>query len=84
MTCGRSVVSSTNRIVRHDITEILLEVALNTITPRCYFLFRYDSIIYNFRLAIVLLFAVIAMMLITWTGRIVSDGEVGRFRLVEI
>jgi hypothetical protein len=39
MTCGRSVVSpgtpvlSTNKVCRHDITEILLKVALNTIKP---------------------------------------------------
>ena len=31
MTYGRSVVSSTNKTDRHDITEILLKVALNTI-----------------------------------------------------
>jgi hypothetical protein len=34
LTCGRSVVfsgSSTNKTDRHDITEILLKVALNTI-----------------------------------------------------
>jgi hypothetical protein len=34
MTCDRSVVlswSSTNKTDRHDITEILLKVALNTI-----------------------------------------------------
>ena len=40
VTCGRSVgffpgtlVSSTNKIDSHDITEILLKVALNTIPP---------------------------------------------------
>ena len=33
-----SVVSSTNKAARHDITETLLEVALNTITlPQCHF-----------------------------------------------
>jgi hypothetical protein len=32
VTCGRSVVSSTNKTDRHDITEILLKVALNTLT----------------------------------------------------
>jgi hypothetical protein len=32
VTCDRSVVSSTNKTDRHDITEILLKVALNTIT----------------------------------------------------
>ena len=35
VSCGRSVVypvSSTNKTDRHDITEILLKVALNTIT----------------------------------------------------
>jgi len=38
VTCGRSVafsgtpVSSTNKTDHHDITEILLKVALNTIT----------------------------------------------------
>ena len=32
MTCGRSVVFSSNTTDRHDITEILLNVALNTIT----------------------------------------------------
>ena len=32
MTCGRSVVFSTNKTDRHDINEILLKVALNTIT----------------------------------------------------
>ena len=32
VTCGRSVVSSTNKTDRHDITEILLKVALNTKT----------------------------------------------------
>jgi hypothetical protein len=31
VTCGWSVVSSTNKTDRHDITEILLKVALNTI-----------------------------------------------------
>jgi hypothetical protein len=39
VTCGRSVVfsgysvSSTNKNDRHDIAEIILKVALNTITP---------------------------------------------------
>jgi len=33
VTCGRSVVSFTNKIDRHDIPEILLKVALNTIKP---------------------------------------------------
>ena len=33
MTCDRSVVSSTNKIDRHDITEIFLNVVLNTIIP---------------------------------------------------
>jgi hypothetical protein len=33
---GYSVVSSTNKTNRHDITEILLKVALNTITPSQY------------------------------------------------
>jgi hypothetical protein len=38
VTCGRLVVfswyvSSTNKADRHDITEILLKVALNTIIP---------------------------------------------------
>ena len=32
MTCDRSVVSSTNETDRHEITEILLKVELNTIT----------------------------------------------------
>jgi hypothetical protein len=32
MTCGRSVVFSTNKADRHDIIEILLKVALDTIT----------------------------------------------------
>ena len=32
VTCDRSVVFSTNKIDRHAITEILLKVALNTIT----------------------------------------------------
>ena len=31
MTCGRSVVFSTNKTDRHDINKILLKVALNTI-----------------------------------------------------
>ena len=31
MTCDRSVVSSTNKTDRHDITEILLKVTLSTI-----------------------------------------------------
>jgi len=31
VTCDRSVVFSTNKTDRHDITEILLKVALNTI-----------------------------------------------------
>jgi hypothetical protein len=31
VTCDRSVVSSTNKTDHHDITEILLNVALNTI-----------------------------------------------------
>ena len=34
MTCGRSVVSSTMAIDRHDITKILLKVALNTIASQ--------------------------------------------------
>jgi len=32
VTCGRSVDFSTNKTDRHDITEILFKVALNTIT----------------------------------------------------
>ena len=32
VTCGRSVVFSTTKTDRHDITEILLKVVLNTIT----------------------------------------------------
>ena len=32
VTCDRSVVSSTNKTDSHDITEILLKVALNPIT----------------------------------------------------
>ena len=32
MTCGRSVVSFTNKTDSHDIAEILLKVALNTMT----------------------------------------------------
>ena len=32
VTCSRSVVFTTNKTERHDITEILLKVALNTIT----------------------------------------------------
>jgi hypothetical protein len=32
LTCDRSVVSSTNKIDRHGITEILSKVALNSIT----------------------------------------------------
>ena len=32
VTCDRSVVSSTNKIDRHDITEILLKMVLNVIT----------------------------------------------------
>ena len=31
VTCGRSMVSSTNKTDRHDITEIMLKVALNII-----------------------------------------------------
>ena len=34
MTCDRLVVSSPNKTDRHDITEILLNVALNTINPK--------------------------------------------------
>jgi hypothetical protein len=33
VTCDRSVVSSTNKTDSHDITEILLKVVLNTLTP---------------------------------------------------
>ena len=33
VSCNRSVVSSTNKTDCHDITEILLKVALNTINP---------------------------------------------------
>ena len=33
MTCDRSVVSSTMKTDRHDITEIMLKVSLNTINP---------------------------------------------------
>jgi hypothetical protein len=36
MTCGMSVVSSTNKTDRYDMTEILLKVVLNTVTPHCY------------------------------------------------
>jgi hypothetical protein len=32
VTCDRSVVSSTNKTDRHDIIEIVLKVALNTIS----------------------------------------------------
>jgi len=44
VTCGRSVVSSTNKTDRHDIAEILLKVALNTITPSLghYMLFNFS------------------------------------------
>ena len=34
VTCSISVVFSTNKTDRHDITEILLKVALNTITSQ--------------------------------------------------
>ena len=37
--CDMSVVFSTNKADRHDITEILLKVALNTITPNPLFTF---------------------------------------------
>jgi len=46
VTCGRSVVffgysvSSTNKTDRHYITEILLKLALNTITLTSYFMKR--------------------------------------------
>ena len=33
VTCNKSVVFSTNKTDRHDITEILLKVVLNTIKP---------------------------------------------------
>jgi hypothetical protein len=33
LTCYRSAVFSTNKTDHHDITEILLKVALNTIPP---------------------------------------------------
>ena len=33
VTCGRLVVSSTNKTDRHEITDILLKVVLNTLTP---------------------------------------------------
>jgi hypothetical protein len=33
VTCGRLIVLSTTKTDRHDITEILLKVAFNTITP---------------------------------------------------
>ena len=36
----RSVVSSTNKTHRHDIAEILLKVAINTITLSNVFLFK--------------------------------------------
>ena len=43
MTCDRLVVSSTNKTDRHDITEILLKVALNTIyQPTILLLVRKD------------------------------------------
>ena len=44
MTCGRSLgtmVSSTNLTDRHDITEILLKVALNTTIPNPYLIKTY-------------------------------------------
>jgi hypothetical protein len=37
--CDMSVVFSTNKADRHDITEILLKVALNTIIPNPLFTF---------------------------------------------
>ena len=43
MTCGRSVVFSTNKSDRHDITEILLKVAINTIIP-----FRNDIVPWSY------------------------------------
>ena len=58
MTCDRSVVSSTNKTDCHDITEILMKVALNTInlnlllklyfviyTDFSYFIFRVNRMI---------------------------------------
>ena len=38
-----TLVSSTNKTDRHDLTEILLKVALNTIAPPC----NYNNIIRN-------------------------------------
>ena len=46
VTCGRSVVSSTNKTNRHDITEILLEVSLNTITLTLHYLFCLSLVAY--------------------------------------
>ena len=53
VTCGRVVVisgysvSSTNKIDRHDITEILLKVAFNTITPTIFQTYRGEQIYYS-------------------------------------
>jgi hypothetical protein len=46
---GGTLVSSTNKIDCHDITEILLKVALNTITPNPYsYLFYFFQILETF------------------------------------
>ena len=54
VTCGRSVVFSTNNTDRHDITEMLLKVALNTINQPTTTKW-YDSVITMTRLKYVIL-----------------------------
>ena len=58
MTCDRSVVFSTNKTDRNDITEILLKVALNTInqikpSDRTLILTLVNMVFYLFRVSFV-------------------------------
>jgi hypothetical protein len=43
-------VSSTNKTDRHDITEILLKVALNTIKPNQLILLNFSFVINDFKI----------------------------------
>ena len=52
VTCDRSVFSSTNKTDRHDITEILLKVSLNTINQTYIYIFFFFGYRYYSRSSI--------------------------------